>query len=153
MIMDLRSTDSTRTEERPREFGRKGERVAKTPIDLLPPSLGGRTVGCQFISGASEFSHCGSFGENEVLASSLCRLYVFSDAEEAPAFGAPPVPAPACSPREMHSVRTRGEAVVLSISSLCEFTARFPENPQMSQIYRKDSSPRRASGFRKAGRK
>ena len=26
-------------------FGRNGERVAKTPTRLLPPSLGGRTVG------------------------------------------------------------------------------------------------------------
>ena len=26
-------------------FGRKGERVAKTPIRVLPPSRGGRTVG------------------------------------------------------------------------------------------------------------
>lgn len=28
-------------------FGRKGERVAKTPIRVLPPSRGGRTVGDQ----------------------------------------------------------------------------------------------------------
>ena len=27
------------------EFGLKGERLAKTPTRLLPPSLGGRTVG------------------------------------------------------------------------------------------------------------
>ena len=30
--------------ESAKEFGLNGERVAKTPILLLPPSLGGRTV-------------------------------------------------------------------------------------------------------------
>ena len=30
---------------RPRELGRKGERVAKTPMRALPPRRGGRTVG------------------------------------------------------------------------------------------------------------
>ena len=34
-----------RTEERPILLGLNGERVAHTPIRLLPPSLGGRTVG------------------------------------------------------------------------------------------------------------
>ena len=29
------------------ELGRKGERVANTPIRVLPPSRGGRTVGDQ----------------------------------------------------------------------------------------------------------
>jgi len=33
-------------------FGRKGDRVAKTPSRLLPPSRGGRTVGFQ------PFSRC-----------------------------------------------------------------------------------------------
>jgi tRNA1(Val) A37 N6-methylase TrmN6 len=34
-----------RLQDIPNEFGRKGERVAKTPIRVLPPNLGGRTVG------------------------------------------------------------------------------------------------------------
>ena len=33
-----------RTHERPKPLGRKGERVAKTPIRRLPPKRGGRTV-------------------------------------------------------------------------------------------------------------
>ena len=35
-------------------FGRNGERVAKTPMRLLPPSLGGRTVGDHSSRTASE---------------------------------------------------------------------------------------------------
>ena len=36
---------SSRTQDRPMGLGRKGERVANTPIRVLPPSRGGRTVG------------------------------------------------------------------------------------------------------------
>ena len=43
----LGSTRSSRTEDSPISFGRNGERVANTPMRLLPPSLGGRTVGDQ----------------------------------------------------------------------------------------------------------
>ena len=43
----LSSTRSSRTEDSPISFGRNGERVANTPMRLLPPSLGGRTVGDQ----------------------------------------------------------------------------------------------------------
>ena len=35
---------SSLTEDRPSPFGLKGERLAKTPMRALPPSLGGRTV-------------------------------------------------------------------------------------------------------------
>ena len=38
---------SSRTDDSPIGFGRKGERVANTPIRTFPPSLGGRTVGLQ----------------------------------------------------------------------------------------------------------
>ena len=41
------STASSATQERPMGLGRKGERVANTPILALPPSRGGRTVGDQ----------------------------------------------------------------------------------------------------------
>ena len=41
------STSSSFTADRPMALGRKGERVANTPIRVLPPSLGGRTVGDQ----------------------------------------------------------------------------------------------------------
>ena len=41
----VRSTPASRTAERAMGLGRKGERVAKTPIRTFPPSLGGRTVG------------------------------------------------------------------------------------------------------------
>ena len=41
------STRSRRTEDSPTALGRKGERVAKTPMRVLPPSRGGRTVGDQ----------------------------------------------------------------------------------------------------------
>ena len=41
------STASSFTQLRPRALGRKGERVAKTPMRVLPPSRGGRTVGDQ----------------------------------------------------------------------------------------------------------
>ena len=39
------STPSNFTADRPMALGRKGDRVAKTPIRVLPPSRGGRTVG------------------------------------------------------------------------------------------------------------
>ena len=39
------STPSRRTDDKPSGFGRKGERVANTPIYSLPPSNGGRTSG------------------------------------------------------------------------------------------------------------
>ena len=39
------STPASLTQLSPMAFGRKGERVAKTPTRLFPPSLGGRTVG------------------------------------------------------------------------------------------------------------
>ena len=42
-----RLTDLSSTQDRPSGLGRKGERVANTPIRTLPPSLGGRTVGDQ----------------------------------------------------------------------------------------------------------
>ena len=38
---------SSRTQDRPMGLGRKGERVANTPMRVLPPSRGGRTVGDQ----------------------------------------------------------------------------------------------------------
>ena len=41
------STRSNRTLVNPIGLGRKGERVANTPIRLLPPKRGGRTVGDQ----------------------------------------------------------------------------------------------------------
>ena len=37
----------SRTDDSPRAFGRKGLRVAKTPMRRFPPSRGGRTVGDQ----------------------------------------------------------------------------------------------------------
>ena len=40
-------TASSFTQERPMALGRKGERVANTPMRRLPPSRGGRTVGDQ----------------------------------------------------------------------------------------------------------
>ena len=43
------STRSSRTEDRPRALGRKGDRVANTPMRVLPPSRGGRTVGRQLV--------------------------------------------------------------------------------------------------------
>ena len=39
------SSTSSRTQLRPMGLGRKGDRVANTPIRALPPSRGGRTVG------------------------------------------------------------------------------------------------------------
>ena len=48
------STPRRRTLDSPRLLGRKGERVAKTPIRVFPPSLGGRTVGDQPCRTASE---------------------------------------------------------------------------------------------------
>ena len=42
------STLKRRTDESPMEFGRKLDRVAKTPTRLFPPSLGGLTVGDSF---------------------------------------------------------------------------------------------------------
>ena len=47
---------SRRTQLRPMGLGRKGERVAKTPIRAFPPSRGGRTVGDQVVRFASENS-------------------------------------------------------------------------------------------------
>ena len=41
---------SSRTDDRPIGFGRKGERVANTPIRTFPPSRGGLTVGDQWNS-------------------------------------------------------------------------------------------------------
>ena len=43
--------DSSRTDDRPIGFGRKGERVAKTPIRTFPPNRGGLTVGDQCLLG------------------------------------------------------------------------------------------------------
>ena len=40
------SIDPNFTHESPRGFGRNGDLVANTPMEVLPPSLGGRTVGC-----------------------------------------------------------------------------------------------------------
>jgi len=48
------STPRSRTQDKPRLFGRKGDRVANTPILLFPPSRGGRTVGLQSVRTASE---------------------------------------------------------------------------------------------------
>ena len=42
------------SQESAKELGRKGERVAKTPIRLFPPSLGGRTVGENLLPSFSE---------------------------------------------------------------------------------------------------
>ena len=42
--------------ENPMGFGRKGERVANTPFLVLPPSLGGRTIGDQVSLADSENS-------------------------------------------------------------------------------------------------
>ena len=41
------STPTSSTQDRPMGLGRKGDRVANTPIRALPPSRGGRTVGDQ----------------------------------------------------------------------------------------------------------
>ena len=41
------STRSNLTQDRPMGLGRKGERVANTPIRVFPPRRGGRTVGDQ----------------------------------------------------------------------------------------------------------
>ena len=38
-------TDSSLTADNPNALGRNGERVAKTPNRVFPPSRGGRTVG------------------------------------------------------------------------------------------------------------
>ena len=46
------------TEDSPMLFGLKGERVAKTPIRLLPPRRGGRTVGENESLWAKEKSRC-----------------------------------------------------------------------------------------------
>lgn len=45
-----RFTSTSFTQERPIGFGRNGERVAKTPTRVLPPSFGGATVGENFPS-------------------------------------------------------------------------------------------------------
>lgn len=47
----------SRTQESPSAFGRKGERVANTPMRALPPRRGGRTVGDQLSRTASENCH------------------------------------------------------------------------------------------------
>ena len=47
-----RPTSSTQLS--PMGLGRKGERVAKTPMRVFPPSRGGRTVGDQLGRMASE---------------------------------------------------------------------------------------------------
>ncbi len=44
-------------------LGRKGDRVAKTPIRALPPSRGGRTVGDQFSRTAWENIHTSQMWE------------------------------------------------------------------------------------------
>ena len=54
---------SSRTQLRPMGLGRKGERVAKTPMRVLPPSLGGRTVGDQASRAASENSQISQMWE------------------------------------------------------------------------------------------
>ena len=46
-----------RTDESPIGLGRKGERVAKTPMRRFPPRRGGRTVGDHSWRWASEKSH------------------------------------------------------------------------------------------------
>ena len=51
------STESSRTQDSPIGLGRKGDRVANTPIAVLPPSLGGRTVGDQSPRALSENFH------------------------------------------------------------------------------------------------
>ena len=43
----LSATFSNFTQDNPMGFGRKGERLAKTPTRLFPPNLGGRTVAFQ----------------------------------------------------------------------------------------------------------
>lgn len=47
--MEFSSIFSILTTDSPIGFGRNGERVAKTPRRLLPPSLGGLTVGDQAV--------------------------------------------------------------------------------------------------------
>ena len=56
--------DSKRTQDSPIGFGRKGERVAKTPFLMLPPSRGGRTVGDQVSLTDSENSQISQIWEN-----------------------------------------------------------------------------------------
>ena len=51
---DVSSIASSFTLERPRGFGRNGERVAKTPRRSFPPSRGGRTSGDQGLPKFSE---------------------------------------------------------------------------------------------------
>lgn len=48
---------SSLTRDIPILLGRYGERVAKTPILLFPPSLGGRTVGLNSLYCSSEKNH------------------------------------------------------------------------------------------------
>ena len=50
----LGTTRTSLTQLSPMAFGRKGERVANTPIRVLPPSRGGRTVGDQVSRTAAE---------------------------------------------------------------------------------------------------
>ena len=51
------SMPSSFTLERPKGLGRKGERVANTPIRVLPPKRGGRTVGDHVSRTAPENCH------------------------------------------------------------------------------------------------
>ena len=67
-----RSTFSSFTEDSPTGFGRKGERVANTPIRVFPPSLGGLTVGDQSVRSALEnfqISHRCEYPESPLNAS------------------------------------------------------------------------------------
>ena len=51
------SMPSSRTLDKPRGLGRKGDRVANTPTRVLPPSRGGRTVGDQLSRTTPENCH------------------------------------------------------------------------------------------------
>ena len=51
------SMPSRRTLERPKGLGRNGDRVANTPMRVLPPRRGGRKVGDQLSRTAPENCH------------------------------------------------------------------------------------------------
>ncbi len=71
-----RSTRRRRTQLSPSEFGRNGERVAKTPMRVLPPSRGGRTVGDQSPRTASENCQMSQrWGELSIPRSASCTRY------------------------------------------------------------------------------
>lgn len=53
----VRSIPASRTADRAMGLGRKGDRVANTPIRRFPPSLGGRTVGDQSSRAARSKTH------------------------------------------------------------------------------------------------